>query len=144
MYAVFALGILLSLAGIGFSVYRIIVGGVNNTYDWIGIAVMGVVCLFLIILIIAMLISSKYTVDNEYLNWWLGFVRTRYPLKNIRSVHLFEGAKKVVVYYTNNQFSAIVISPDDFQDFIKELTSKDKPIDFTYTTAEDEKQMKTK
>ncbi len=144
MYAVFALGLLLCGAGIAVSIYRLVVGSVTTAYDWIGFVVMVLACLFLGALIISMLIRTVYTVDEEYFTLHLGFVRNRYPLNEIISVHLFEGAGKLAVYFQGNRYSAIVIKREQFDDFIHALTTANDKIGFSYSTAEEEEQFKNK
>ncbi len=142
MYAVFILGALLCLAGVGASIYRIASGSVATDYDWIGVCVMIFACLFLVALIISMLIRSVYVVDEKYFTLWLGFIRTRYELKQINSVHLFEGAGRLVVYYKDNGYAAVVIKRDEFDDFIQTVTKFCDKIGFSYSTAEEEEAFK--
>ncbi len=144
IYAIFTLALLLCAAGIAISIYRIVAGGINSPFDWIGVAIMMVACVLLGVIIVTMFFCSNYSVDKKYLSLRLGIIRTRYALENVSSVHLFEGAGKLAVYFKDGRYVAIVIERNQFDAFVKEISEKNEKIGFSYSTAEEEEEINKK
>jgi len=75
-----------------------------------------------------------------------GFLRSRYPISSIASVHLFKGANKLAVYFENekSKYMVIVIKDTLYETFAKDLISRGDRIAFSFSTAEEEEEIKKK
>ena len=142
LYAVFALAIVLCCAGVGTAIWRYVMGYIEDTYVWIGFCVLLFVSAFLAVLIVSIMIRSYYSIDDKELCLRLGLLKSRYPLKTVSSVHLFKGSGKLVVYFKDNRYSAIVIAESEYDDFVKTLLEKNDRIGFSFSSPEEEDEIK--
>lgn len=146
----FILGFCLSAACIGFATWRLVLfireGDLASYYDWIIFILLYLVSILFLVIGISMLIRSEYILTDSELITQFGIIRQRYALKKIMSVHLFKGANKLAVYFDDFHTNYIVIVVKDswYNDFIRELTERNEHIAFTFSTAEEEAQIKKK
>ena len=146
MITVFALGIALCAACFGLTTWQFIdfVGGtggdITSVWEWIKYLLLYFVSIVLAVLLIAMLIRSRYILTNKQLITQFGIIVSKYELKQIRSISLLGGSKKLNVYFDDfkNRFMTIVVKEEWYDDFIKTLTELNERIEFDFTSAEDE------
>lgn len=140
----FVLALLLSAAGIGLTIWRIVAQGENSVYVWMQHAILLLVSALMAILVIAMLLKSEYTLTNEQLILSFGLIRSKYDLKKIYSVHLFRGAKKLAVYFDDYKTNYIIIYVKEswYDEFIKTLVSLNPKIGFSFSSPEEEENFK--
>ena len=62
------------------------------------------------------------------------------------SVHLFRGSNKLAVYFDDfkTKYVVIVVKEKWYDDFIKTLTARNERIAFSFSTAEEEEEVKRK
>lgn len=144
MIFIFVLGLILCVGGFALNLMRLLSYGAEDAYGWISYVLLFFVSVFLAVIIISMLIRSQYVINDQYLIMQFGIIRSKYELKKIASVHLFQGAKKLAVYFDDNRYMAIVVNDAWFDDFVKTLTDKNPPIGFSFSTAEEEDELKKK
>ena len=143
-------GLALCLAAIGLTTWQFAdflrTGNINGALEWIKFVLLYFVSGALTVLIVAMLLRSEYILTNRELTLLFGFVRTKYPLESILSVHLFKGANKLAVYFSDgrNKYMAIVIKDTLYETFAKDLISRNERIAFSFSTAEEEEELKRK
>lgn len=141
---IFALGLALCAAGLGLNIYRLLTQGAQSPYEWMQYIILFFVSILLAVIIVSMFIKSQYVITERKLIVQFGIIRTKYDITKISSVHLFQGAGKLAVYFSDNKYTAVVIKECYFDDFIKELTSKNEKIGFSFSTAEEEDELKKK
>lgn len=150
MLVLCVLGFALCAASIGFSTWQFSEflrnGNLQSPYEWIKYVLWYGASIALAVLIAAMLIRSRYTLTADTLTLQLGFIRQKFGIAKIYSVHLFRGAKKLAVYFDDfhTDFIAVVIREEDFDAFVRELTLRSPRIGFTFSTAEEEEEFKKK
>ena len=141
-------GIALCLAAIGLTTWQFAdllrAGNFSNALEWIKFILLYFVSGTLAVVIIAMLVRSEYILTAKDLVLVFGFLRTKYPLDSILSVHLFKGADKLAVYFADgrNKYMAIVIKNTLYETFAKDLISRNERIAFSFSTAEEEEEFK--
>lgn len=144
MIVIFVLGLVLCAGGFALNLLRLLKYGAEDLYAWISYGILFFVSVFLTVIIISMLIRSQYVVTDKQLIMQFGIIRSKYELNKIASVHLFQGAKKLAVYFDDNRYMAIVVKDAWYDDFVKTLTEKNPSIGFSFSTAEEENELKKK
>ncbi len=143
-------GLALCLAAIGLTTWQLAdflqAGSPGSAAQWLKFALLYLVSGSLAVIIIALLIRSEYLLTGKELVLAFGFIRMRYPLESILSVHLFKGAGKLAVYFSDekNKYMAIVIRESLYETFVKDLLSRSERIAFSFSTAEEEEEFKKK
>lgn len=143
-------GLALCLAAIGLTTWQFAdflrTGNLANTLEWLKFVLLYCVSGALAVIIVAMLVRSEYILTNRELTLAFGFIRSKYPLSSIASVHLFKGANKLAVYFEDakSKYMVIVIRDSLYETFIKDLTSRNERIAFSFSTAEEEDEYKKK
>ena len=128
-----AIGILLLCAGgIVLSVYRITVDGIEEFTDVLRYPLLIAVALFCIVLVISMLVKSQYVVDSKYYTVEFGFIKSKYPIKDITSIILNTDEHKLTVY-VGEEYSVLSINPEWNDDFVRALLEVNKNIDYSFT-----------
>lgn len=149
MLAVLILLLLLCAGGFGLTLWQFLgflKGDLSSVWEWMKYLLMFLVCGLLFVLVVAMLIRSQYVIDDRELILQFGFIKTRYELKKIYSVRHFMGSGKLAVYFDDmkNQYAIIVVKESWFDAFVKALREKNENIEFDFTSAEEEDELKKK
>ena len=125
----------LCLAGIILSVYRIWKNGVNGFNDFLKYPFIILICVFCIVLVISILIKSQYVVGSEKFIVQFGFIKSKYPIKDITSVILNTEHQKVTVYFGED---FLVLSlPEALNDkFIRALLAVNPDVEYSFTLSD--------
>ncbi len=148
MLALCIAGLVLCAACIGFTSWQLAdflrTGDLGSVYSWLKFALLYLVSVTMAVLVIAMLIRSQYLLTDTHLIVQFGLIRQKYELKKIFSVHLFEGTGKLAVYFDDfkTDYTVIVIKKEQYDEFIRELTARNERIAFTFSTPEEEDEVK--
>ena len=129
-------GILLGLAGIGVTAYRIYKYGFSSAQLIIQHVVVLLVSALAIAVFAAILIRSVYKLTDKTLVLWFGFIKSAYRIADIESVHLFTKTNKLVLYFKDEKYTVIVVKPEWHNDFIKEILSKNADIRYDVSTTD--------
>lgn len=152
MITVFSVGIVLcalcfSLTSWQFIEFvRGIRGDITSAWEWIKYLLLYFVSIFLAVLLIAMLVRSRYIITQKRLITQFGVIFSKYEIKKIRSVSLTSETKKLNVYFDDfkNRFITIVVKEDWYDDFIRTLTSINEHIEFDFVSPDEERGKKKK
>ena len=145
MLAVFYVALVLCAAGFGLTTWRFIgfLGdGADSVYQWIQYVILYFVSVFFSAVIVALLIRSQYVLTEDRLILQFGFIKQKYEIKSIYSVHLFKGLNKLADFRT--KYTVIVVKEIWYDDFVKELMRRKPGIGFSFSTPEEEEEMKNK
>ncbi len=127
------LTLLLCLAGIATTVYRIVKNdGIHGFTDFLKFPLLIAVCVFCIVLVVSLLIKSEYTVEKEAFTTKFGFIKTKFPLKTITEIELDRDEHKLTVR-CGEEFSVLSVSPEWQEDFASELIKANPDIEYSYT-----------
>ncbi len=135
---VLAIGVIvLALAGMSVSIYRIYKFGIREWLDVLQSPLLIAVCVFLIALVASMLVKSQYIVDDTYYTTQFGFIKSKFRIKDITAMELNTDTKKLTLYI-GEEFSVLTLSPTWQDDFIVAIRAVKPDITFTFTLAESE------
>ena len=127
--------ILLCSAGIGVSIWRITQNEVKRLGDMLKSPFLIAICVFCIVLMISVLIRSRYILNNEEFIAQFGFIKSKYAVKDFTSVTLDTDTRKLAVYMGEN-FFILVIDPAQNNDFVQALRKVNPNVEFNFTLAE--------
>ncbi len=127
--------ILLCIAGIAVSAYRLITFGIRDLLDVLQSPLLIGVCVFCIVLVVAILVKSQYVVDGTYYVTQFGFIKSKFLIKDITALELDTDTKKLTVRVGEN-FSVLSLNEKWQDEFIAALREVNPDIDFTYTLTE--------
>ena len=152
MIAVFCIGIVLCAVCFALTSWQFVEfvigvrGDISSVWEWIKYILLYFVSVFLSLLLIAMLIRSRYIITERRLIMQFGIIFSKYEIKKIRSVCLVSGTKKLNVYFDDfkSRFITIVVKEEWYDDFIKTLTSINEKIEFDFTDPENNDRKKKK
>ncbi len=132
LMVVLAIGVLLLCGvGIGISVWRIYKFGIHGFTDTLQSPFLIAVCLFCIVLVVALLIKSQYIIDDTHYTLQFGFIKSKFLIKEITALHLDTTTKKLTVY-VGEQFSVITLNAAWQDDFIAALRKVNPDAEFTF------------
>ena len=92
--------------GIGISIWRIARFGIKGFNDVIKYPFLIAVCIFCIVIVIAILIRSQYVVLGETFITQFGVIKTKFPLKEMTSLLFDRDLCKLSIYF-GEQFSVM-------------------------------------
>ncbi|MDE6058579.1 MAG: PH domain-containing protein [Clostridia bacterium] len=149
MLGLLVLLLVLCAAGIGLTTWQFVdflKSDLSVPYDWIKYILLYLVSILLAVIVIAMLIKSRYIVTEKQLIMQFGIIRSRYAIKDIYSVRLFRGSNKLTVYFDDykTKFMVIVVKDSWYSDFVEALTKRNEKISFDFITPEEERDQKKK
>ncbi len=122
--------------GIGWTVYRMIHIGFQTVLLGIQYVVLLLVSALVIVIFVSLLIRSFYTVTDKEIVLWFGIIKSSYKIADIESVHLFTKTNKLVIYFKNDKYTVIVVKPEWYNEFTKELLSKNESIRYDVSTSD--------
>lgn len=119
--ALIFLVIVISAAGLVFN----IITTINYASDKFLLAILyGVLCLLTAVLFfesLAIAFYGLYKIKDGYIYSYFGFIYSKTDVKDIIAVHIFKKTEKLVVYFKDEKYSVIIISPEKYDEFIAEL-----------------------
>ncbi len=128
-------GLALSVAGFGINLFFLITNGISSAadpvYPILQYTLMFLVTVALFTLIISMLISSKYIIDDKFFKIKFGLIVSKYELEKIDSVVLDRKTDKLNVTFDNGEYAVIVVKQDWYNDFIEALLAANPKIEYS-------------
>ncbi len=145
MLAVLILLLALCAAGFGITTWQFLGflrgGELGSVYEWLKYILLYLVSLLLAVLVVAMLIRSRYTVTSKELILRFGLIRSKYALKSIFSVKLFKSTGKLTVYFDDfkTKYMVIVVKEEWYDDFIQTLLERNGHMEIDFSPEETNK-----
>ena len=127
-------GILLGLAGIGVTAFRIWKYGFSSAQLIIQHVVVLLVSALAIALFASILIRSVYKLTDKTLVLWFGFIKSEYKIADIEAVHLFTKTNKLVLYFKDEKYTVIVVKPEWYRELTQEIIARNKNIRYDVST----------
>ncbi len=125
--------LLLCLAGIAVSVYRMIVnGGILTFYDFLKYPFLILICVFCMVLIIALLIKSEYSLIDNQLVTRFGLIKSKYDVLKITALTHDRELSKLQINF-GEEFFVLLLDSAWADDFVSELIKINPDVDYTYT-----------
>ncbi|MBQ9730026.1 MAG: PH domain-containing protein [Clostridia bacterium] len=116
-------------AGIAVSIVRMVRYGIHGLNDVIKYPFLILVCLFCIIIVIALLIRSTYEVTSSDFITRFGFIKTKYPVKELTKIEYDKESKKLWIY-NGEAFAVITLYPEWTDAFIEALRAANPQIEY--------------
>lgn len=136
------LGLVLSVAGIVLNTYNIFNERVwlftPNTLYIIRYVLVYFVSLALAVILISLLLSSYYSIDEKNFKTSFGIIKSTYDVKTIKLVHLDRATNKLSVYFEEDKFIVIVVKKEWHNDFIDCLLKVNPEIEFSIQSKEND------
>ena len=144
MIAVFCIGIVLCAVCFALTSWQFVEfvigvrGDISSVWEWIKYILLYFVSVFLSLLLIAMLIRSRYIITERRLITQFGIIFSKYEIKKIRSVCLVSGTKKLNVYFDDfkSRFITIVVKEEWYDDFIDAICKANDKIEYSIKSKE--------
>ena len=127
--------LLLCFVGIVLSAYRIMKYGVYGFSDFLKYPFLILVCVFCIILVISILIKSQYVLNEQNFIVQFGFIKSKYPTKDITSILLNTEHKKMTVYF-GEDFIVLSMTDSGNDAFAKALMKLNPDVEYSFTLAD--------
>ena len=132
--------LLLCVAGISITVYRMVLhGGILTPNDFLKYPFLIAVCVFCIVIIISLLIKSQYLVTDAELITQFGFIKTKYPVKAITEIDHDRDTNKLTVKF-GEQFCVLSCISEWTDDFVHAILKANPNIEYSYTLTENKPQ----
>lgn len=130
--------LLLSLAGIGVSIYRIIAFGIHGLSQALQSPFLIGICVLCIVIILSILIKSQYAIDDKHYTVQFGIIKSKYLIQDITSIVLNTDTNKLTIYI-GEEFSILSLAPKHHDEFIAALREVKPEIEFTFTLTDGKK-----
>ena len=131
-------GILLGLGAAGYTAYRIW----RNLYSELSVqlvlqyAVVLLVAVLALVIFISVLAHSVYKITDKQIVLRFGIIKSVYTIADIVKIHRFTKTNKLVIYFKNDRYTVIVVKPEWYNEFTKELLSKNDKIRYDVSTTD--------
>lgn len=133
-------GIALCFIGLGINIYTIISSDIgesaNIVYPIIQYSLMFLIPIVLLVLLISLIFSSYYSIDDKILKTSFGIIKSKYDLKDVQSIVLDRTTNKLSVYLNGNTFFVIVVKEEWYEDFIDTICKANPQIEYTINSKE--------
>lgn len=134
------LGLALSIAGIALNTFNIFNERVwlyaNNSFDIIRYVLVYFVSVALAVILISLLISSYYSIDEKHFKTSFGIIKSSYDVKTIKLVNLDRASNKLSVYFEEDKYLVVVVKKEWHNEFIDTLLKFNPEIEFSIQSKE--------
>lgn len=133
-------GLALSVAGIALNTFNIFNERIwlyaGNSLPIIRYTLVYFVSVALAIILISLLISSYYSIDEKYFKTSFGIIKSSYEVKTIKLIHLDRATNKLSVYFDEDKFIVVVVKSEWHDDFVDCLLKVNPEIEFSIQSKE--------
>lgn len=132
--------IALCFVGVGINIFLIVTGDIksaaNPAYPIIQYTLMFLNPIALFVILISLLISSYYSIDEKYFRTSFGIIKSKYEIASIETVILDRTTNKLSVYFKNNSFIVVVVKDEWYNEFVDALCKANRNISFSIKSKE--------
>lgn len=134
------LGLALSIAGIALNTFNIFNERIwlysNNSLPIIRYVLVYFVSVALAVILISLLLSSYYSVDEKYFKTSFGIIKSSYDVKTIKLINIDRASGKLSVYFDEDKYVVIVVKKEWHDEFVDALLKANPEIEFTIESKE--------
>lgn len=146
IYTLIGVGIALCAVGFGVNLYTCITQGISSyadpVYPIIQYSVLFLVSVSLAVILISLLISSYYSVDDNYLKTSLGLIKSKYAINDIETIELDRKTNKLSVYFNNGNYIVIVVKEEWYTDFVQAILNVNPKIEYSIISKDSSSDLK--
>jgi hypothetical protein len=133
-------GLALAAVGLGVSIFNLCTGDAltakNLVYPIIQYTLLLLIPVAFAAILIGLLISSYYSIDDKFLKTSFGFIKSSYKIEEITAIILDRDSNKLSVYFGDTTYIVINVNEDWYEDFINTLLEKKPSIEYTINSKE--------
>lgn len=118
--------------GITLSVYRLVQNPPYGFSDFLKSPLLIAISAFCIVVVSGILAKSQYVVTSEYYILQFGFIKNKYPVKEITSLELDSDTQKMTVYMGEN-FLVLSLCATDNDAFVNAIREVNPNVEFSFT-----------
>ena len=134
-FALICAGIALCFITIGINIYSVATSDISEAakivYPIIQYTLLFLIPAVMLVLLISLLLSSHYSLDENTLKTSFGIIKSKYNIKDIQTILLDRTTDKLFVYFKGNSFLVIVVKDELYEDFIDTLCKLNGQIEYT-------------
>ena len=120
----------LSLAGVGWNIFNVIEFSRLNAIKTTTYSIILAFSILLCVVVISVMIYGKYIIKDGKLYTCFGFIRTKIEVEKITAIIHFKKSDKLVIYFNQNKYAVIVVSPAEYDNFVNALREVNPKIAF--------------
>lgn len=129
VWILLSLVLLLSVAGLIWNVYNLLEFlSLSNGFKVVSSIIISAICLFLTIFVLSVLLYGNYVIKGDYLYTYFGFFKAKYKIEDILCISLFKKSNKLVVYFSEQTYTVIVIEENLYDEFVLSLRKVNQKI----------------
>ena len=128
------LGVLLCLAGITTSVWRLGSDGVDGITSALQSPLLIAICLFGLVVLISMLVRSQYLVDEKDVTVQFGIIKSKTPIDSVTALELDADTNKLSLY-CGETYTVIAVNKSWNDEFVKAIQAVKPSIDYSIVFA---------
>ena len=125
-----SLVLLLSVTGTLWNIFNIIEYSFAGVFKITVYVLIVILTAFLSVFDISIMLYGRYVIKNGCLYSYFGLIFSKIKIEEISSVIHFKKSDKLVAYFTDDKYAVIVISPTEYDDFVKEIRTVNPKILF--------------
>lgn len=129
-------GMALSVTAFALNLYFLIAGdeissAPNRLYPILQYTLMFIVSVALFAILLSLLISSKYIIDDKYLRSNFGIIKSKFDIQKVTSVVLDRTTNKLSVFFDDDAYIVIVVKEEWYEDFVDALLKVNPKIEYS-------------
>ena len=113
--------VLCTLGGLGYNVYNLISFAQLDVFKVVIFSVLSVICLLLSVYAISLIANCVYKIKGEVLYTTFGLFSNKIEISSITRITYFEKEDKLILYYQEDKYCAIMISSEKYDEFTQIL-----------------------
>lgn len=121
VWALLFVVLILSIVGCGWNILNLIEYSFLGAFKTVTYALLVLATGFLGITVISIMVYGRYVVKDGTLYTYFGFIRNKTLISDIIGVTHFKKSNKLVVYFKDDKYTVIVISPEEYDSFISAI-----------------------
>ncbi|MBE5733420.1 MAG: hypothetical protein E7347_00040 [Clostridiales bacterium] len=121
---------ILSIAGLAWNVFNLIEFLPTGSFKVGTYSLIVLLNLALTILVISLMLYGRYVIKNGKLYSYFGFICSKINVDDIICITHFKKSDKLVAYFKEGTYTVIVISPQEYDDFVKSIREINRSILF--------------
>ena len=90
-----------------------------DSFNFVSKILFTLLSLLLITYGISLILACNYKVNEKVIVFRIGLLRSKYEISKIIRITHFKKTDSLVVYFNDQTYTVIIISPNDFERFIK-------------------------
>lgn len=144
MTAFIYVGIALAVIAAGVNTYSVITDGTasaaNPVYPVITYTLMYAVSIMMLVILVSLLLSSYYAIDDAAFKTSFGIIKSKYDIKKVEYIILDRETNKLAVYFNENNFIVISVNEEWYEDFVGAMLKANRNISYTIKSKENKQE----